>query len=331
MSTISGQWRGQPYGAGEGRIPTDRSEESLPDLGRLRLLVELKRLGTMAAVAARTGYGTSAVSKHLAVLEQEMGVRLLAPVGRKVQLTPAGERLVQHAIPILAAVEEARAELRGEAEPRGRVRLASYVTAAQPLVVPVLRTLHADHPGIEVQLYEHEPQETVNLLLTGDIDLGIVYDYSLVPRAVPEGLVARRLGEEPLVLAAPAEGPSAVPPGGPAALADIARLATAGWITNSRGGDDDELAHRVCALAGFTPRIVHRVDSLNVVNLLIGAGLGVALLPASGIEERRDDVVHRPLDPVAGVRRSFLVTRRGRASWPPVAAVAERLIGASRG
>ncbi|MFF7215016.1 LysR family transcriptional regulator [Streptomyces sp. NPDC008238] len=299
----------------------------LPDLGRLRLLVELSRLGTMAAVAERTGYGTSAVSKHLAVLEQEVGTRLLTPVGRRVRLTPAGERLVAHAVGILAAVEEARAELRGESGPAGRVRLASFVSAVEPTVVPAIGRLRAEHPRVEVQLYEHEPEQTLALLLSGDVDLGIVYDYSLVPRPVPDGLGARQFATQPMVLLLPDGHPGDPGPGGPVPLSGLGRLSGAGWITNSRGSDDDELVQRVCAMAGFTPRIVHRVDSLHLVNLLTGAGLGVALLAESGVERQRDDVVTRPLDPLVGTRRHFLVARAGQWSWPPIATVARLLTG----
>ena len=60
------------------------------ELRRLRVLVELSRLGTMSAVAQATGYGTSAVSQQLAALEREAGVPLLEADGRRVRLTPAG-------------------------------------------------------------------------------------------------------------------------------------------------------------------------------------------------------------------------------------------------
>ncbi|MFP1625352.1 LysR family transcriptional regulator [Streptomyces sp. 5K101] len=297
--------------------------ERLPDLGRLRLLVELHRLGTMAAVAASTGYGTSAVSKHLAVLEQEVGVRLLTPDGRRVQLTPAGERLVEHAVGILAAVEEAQSELRGTADPVGRVRLASFFTAVEPVVLPALARLREQHPRVVVEVHEHEPEHTARLLRSGGADLGVVYDYSLVPRTVPPELSARQFEEQSLYLAVPAGHPDA---DRPVAVADLPAFADTGWIANSRGTDDDELVQRVCAIAGFVPRIAHRVDSLSLVNSLVGAGLGVALLASSGIERHRTDVAFRPLDPVAGLRRSFLLARVGQWSWPPIAALASTII-----
>jgi DNA-binding transcriptional LysR family regulator len=293
--------------------------DHLPDLGRLRLLVELHRLGTMAAVAASTGYGTSAVSKHLAVLEQEVGVPLLTPAGRRVRLTPAAERLVGHAVGILAAVEEAQAELRGTADPVGRVRLASFFTAVEPVVLPAMTRLRERYPRVTVEVHEHEPEYTARLLSSGGADLGVVYDYSLVPRTVPPELSARQFEEQPLYLAVPADHPDA---GRPVALSGLAEFAGTGWIANSRGTDDDELVQRVCAMAGFVPRIAHRVDSLHLVNSLVGAGLGVAVLASSGIERHRTDVAFRPLDPLAGTRRSSLLARAGQWSWPPVAALA---------
>ncbi|MCB5181843.1 LysR family transcriptional regulator [Streptomyces antimicrobicus] len=304
--------------------PLPPASRPLPDLGRLRLLVELHRLGTMAAVAASTGYGTSAVSKHLGVLEAEVGVPLLRPVGRRVRLTPAGERLVEHAVKILAAVQEAQAELRGGAEPAGRVRLASFFTAVEPVVLPLLVRARERYPLIEVETYEHEPEHTIDLLRSGSIDLGLIYHYSLVPRPVPRELDARQLDEQPLYLAVPADHPDA---GRPVALAELRDFATTGWIANSRGTDDDELVQRVCAIAGFTPRIAHRMDSLHLVNSLVGAGLGVAVLAESGIEAGRTDVAFRPLDPLAGTRRTSLLARAGQWSWPPVAAVTGLITG----
>ena len=76
-------------------------------------------------------------------------------------------------------------------------------------------------------------------------------------------------------------------------------------------------------MAGFTPRVVHRIDSLDLVDDLVDAGLGVALLP-------RDHVSRRAVRVLAlggpEVRlRGYAVTRRGRDQWPPLRAVLERL------
>ncbi|NYI04845.1 LysR family transcriptional regulator [Allostreptomyces psammosilenae] len=300
------------------------------DLTRLRLLVELSRLGTMGAVAEATGYRTSAVSKHLAVLEQEVGNTLLVPVGRRVQLTAAGRRLVEHGIGILAAVDAATAELRGDSEPAGLVRIGSFATGAEQVVVPALVELRRERPHIDVRVYEHEPDETVDLLLAGRIEVGVIYDYRLSPRILPAGLVAHPLWEEPIMLAIPAgDGAGPLLPPGEVDVAQLRHLADEAWITNSRGSDDDEAVQRLCALAGFSPRIVHRADSLHLINTMVGAGCGVGLLPRLAAQPERADVALRPLSGVPATRRALLLHRTGQDVWPPIAAVREHLSGAA--
>src|SRR5690242_18305445 len=81
------------------------------DVRRLRLLRDLARLGTIAAVAEAHTYSPSAVSQQIATLQREAGVPLIERTGRGVTLTPAGTALVRHAETALAALEAAAATL----------------------------------------------------------------------------------------------------------------------------------------------------------------------------------------------------------------------------
>ena len=83
------------------------------DVRRLRLLRDLARLGTIAAVAQAHICTPSAVSQQLAALQREAGVALLERTGRGVALTPAGVALVEHTETVLAALEAASATLAG--------------------------------------------------------------------------------------------------------------------------------------------------------------------------------------------------------------------------
>ncbi|GAA3982627.1 LysR family transcriptional regulator [Thermobifida alba] len=297
------------------------------DLTRLRLLVELRRLGTMTAVSEVTGMGTSAVSKHLAVLEQEAGVRLLAPDGRRVRLTPAGRRLAEHAVDILGRVEAARAEMAGEGPPVGRIDLVTFVSMTVPVVLPAMERLREEHPGIEVRLIEHEPDQAMDLLLGGEADLGLIYEYSLVPRRIPEGITLHPVGCEPLFLA---QSSATAPSRAPMTRERLRALADASWIANSRGSDEDELVRRMCAAAGFRPLIRHRIDTLEAVSAVVAAGWGVGLLPKLAAAPRRRGVVHTPLGELAGVRRIYLASRTGAWAWRPLRAVARRIRLAAR-
>src|ERR1700679_3486227 len=77
------------------------------DPRRLELLLELSRLGSMRAVGESMQVTTSTVSQQIAGLAREGGPPLAEPHGRRVRLTPAGQRLAGHAVTILAALEGA--------------------------------------------------------------------------------------------------------------------------------------------------------------------------------------------------------------------------------
>ncbi|MFD3685058.1 LysR family transcriptional regulator [Nocardiopsis sp. NPDC058631] len=289
------------------------------DFTRLRLLVELERLGTMAAVSEVTGMSTSAVSKHFAVLEKEAGVPLLAPDGRRVRLTPAGLRLSEHAVDILARVEAARAEFEGEGEPVGRVELVMYTSAA-PVVLPALRALRRDHPGIEVHLTEYESEQALTLLQAGGADLGVVYQYSLLPRDFPGTLTVRPIGREDLLLSQPSEGADSRT----LTRRRLRELSGAAWIASPYRGDEEALVQRMCADAGFTPRIAHRVDTLELFEELVAAGVGIGVVPRLAAVTRRG-VAHAPLGELGGVREVFLAGRTGGWAWRPIQLVARYL------
>ena len=99
------------------------------DARRLRLLLELSRLGSMREVADELDVTTSTVSQQLAALAHEVGTPLLEPQGRRVRLTPAGHRLADHAVTILAAIDAARLDLDSGAEPAGTLRVAGFASA----------------------------------------------------------------------------------------------------------------------------------------------------------------------------------------------------------
>ena len=115
---------------------------------RLELLAELSRLGSMRAVADVLGTTTSTVSQQIAVLAREMGTPLIEPAGRRVRLTPAGRRLAEHAVTILAAVQAAQLDLGPEAEPNGTLRVAGFTTAFRAYLLPAITELTATHPRV---------------------------------------------------------------------------------------------------------------------------------------------------------------------------------------
>src|SRR6478736_8982374 len=129
------------------------------DLHRLRVLLELCRLGSMHAVAEAMHTSTSTVSQQIATLAREAGTPLVEPVGRRVRLTPAGRRLADHAVTILAAVDAARLDLDPDAEPSGTLRVGGFATGVRVSLLPILTELSARHPAVDVVISEYEPIE----------------------------------------------------------------------------------------------------------------------------------------------------------------------------
>lgn len=285
------------------------------DPRRLELLLELSRLGSMREVAESKNVTTSTVSQQIAVLAREAGIALIEPEGRRVRLTPAGHRLAEHAVTILAAIEAARADLDPSATPAGSLRVAAFATAVRGSLLPIARVLRESHPDVRMLVHEHEPAEALDLLAADDVDLALTYDYNLAPATFDRSVEAAPLGETAWSLGVPARsgrvrGDS---------LAVFAQFRDHDWIVNSRNTADEHVVRTVASLAGFQPQVAHRADSLDLVQDMVVAGLGVGLLPAAQPTVR--GVSLRPLTRPDVVLRAYAVTRRGRAAWPPLALV----------
>lgn len=286
------------------------------DVRRLRLLLELSRLGSMAEVAAELHTSTSSVSQGIALLAREVGTPIVEPDGRRVRLTPAGHRLAEHAVTILAAVDAARLDLDPTAEPAGVLRVAGFATGIRRSLMPVIADLARSHPGIEVRVLEHEPLESHELLARDDVDLALTYDYDLAPMSWRSDHQVAPLWEHEWGLGVPSTERRAA----------FASYADREWIVNSRHTADEEVLRMLASRAGFTPRIVHRIDSLELVDDLVVAGMGLALLPR-GRSSRRGVKVLPVSDPRVRLR-AYAVTRRGRDRWPPLRALLDRLTAA---
>src|SRR5690349_18776606 len=201
------------------------------DVRRLRILLELARLGSMRAVADELHITTSTVSQQLAVLAKEAGAALIEPDGRRVRLTPAGRRLAGHAVNILASVEAARLDLDPDAEPSGSLRVAGFATAVRRSLLPIAATIARTTPRVRLLIHEHEPSEAFELLAMDAVDLALTYDYNLAPAAFEPGLDATPLWEAPWGLGVPRD----------ARATEFAGYAGHDWIVNSRNTADEDV------------------------------------------------------------------------------------------
>ena len=285
------------------------------DLRRLRLLSELARHGTIAEAARTVGYTPSAVSQSLSRLEQEVGVALLERDGRRVRLTPAANVLVARTDRALAELDAAAAELAAEAGTvGGPVAIGAFPSAAVALVIPSVTEAARRHPDLRGAVHEHEPDEAIGRLRAGELDLVVSERNDDIPPPPSGGLEAYALLSEPLLLVLPGAGDASPQP------IDLAGFREADWVTGLPGSQYASALERAAAAAGFAARVAHRADEAFVVQSLVAAGLGVALLPAlactpvSGVHY----AASRPAPPS---RHVVALVRRGAARRPALAAL----------
>jgi DNA-binding transcriptional LysR family regulator len=270
----------------------------------------------MRAVADVHRLTTSTVSQQIAALARETGAQLIEPEGRRVRLTPAGRRLADHAVTILAAIDSARLDLDPDAEPAGTIRVGGFATGLRVSLLSVVADLAERYPKVDFLISEYEPIEAFSLLTSDDLDLALTYDYNLAPASPGPAIETAPLWSVEWGLAVPAQCAAS-------GDSDIAAYADQAWIVNSRNTADEDAVRTLASLAGFTPRIAHEIDSLDLVEDLIVAGYGVGLLPVD--RPTHPDVTVLPLSDPKVVMTAYAATRRGRSTWPPLRAVLERL------
>lgn len=290
----------------------------------LRVLRAVAATGSFSAAGRELGCTQPAVSQQMKALESSVGTPLLVRTGREMRLTQAGEALVRHAAGIIAGLTAAEEEVAAIAGLRaGRVRLVSFPSGSSTLVPTALAALRAAHPGTRVSLEEAEPPESVEKLRAGDCDIALAFRYEGAAGAEEwDDLVMRPLLRDRLVGLVPERHRLAR-----AGSVAIAELAGEPWIAGCprcRG----QLVE-VCRAAGFVPRIDFATDDYPAVVGLVGAGLGVAVLPELAIESVRPKGA-RTVTVEPPVRREIVaLTLPDLAQVPAVAATLDQLARAA--
>lgn len=243
----------------------------------LRSFVTVAECGSFSAAAARLGYTQSAVSQHVAALENDLGTALLGR--RPVIPTAAGERLLEHAGPILLRLDAARADVqRVVAEPQGPLLLGATALAASPLIARALTQLRRSKPGLDVTLKVTGRQEVARGVAAGEFHLGLI-DGVAAPsdplRLFDVGaLRTTAVAHEPVIVALPGGHP----------LARRKRLSLHDLV-DARWIDAPEIAAPLADLRAATDsdgiRASLRYEGTDTLALLalVAAGHGLAVLP----------------------------------------------------
>src|SRR4051794_17737864 len=244
------------------------------DVRRLRLLRELKIRGTLTEVASALNFSPSSVSQQLTLLEKEAGVELLRKTGRKVQLTPQAEILVEHTAALLDRLEQAESDLAASLTTvTGTVRLAVFQSAALALMPDALTTMGADYPEVRIEMIQREPETALYETWARDFDLVVAEQYPGHAAPHHPELDRKELTTDAIRLAVP---PAALDRHGIASVGDAAGAA---WVMEPRGAASRHWAEQACRRAGFEPDVRYETADLQAQIRLIESGNAVAFMP----------------------------------------------------
>lgn len=291
------------------------------DVRRLRMLRELKIRGTLAGVADALAYSPSAVSQQLALLEKEVGVVLLKKVGRRVQLTPQAEILVEHTTHLLERLELAEADLRASTTTVvGTVRVAVFQSAALAVIPRALTFLAEDFATLRVEVTEREPERGLFEVAARDFDLVLAEQYPGHTRAHWPDLDRVNLATDALRLAVPPEGAGT----GRVSASILEETAGLPWVMEPVGTASRQWATQLCRSAGFEPDVRFETADLIAHIRLIESGNAVGILPDLVWAGRMPAVQLHDL-PGTPHRTLFSAARRSSAQRPGVVAVRDAL------
>jgi DNA-binding transcriptional LysR family regulator len=278
------------------------------DARRLHMLSELERLGTIAAVADAMHVTPPGVSMQLSALERELGLQLTERRGRGLVLTPAGRVVASHGRVLGEQLSLAEHEIDAVRDgTAGHYRVSAFPTAARAIMADVWADLLLAN-GTTIDLATAEPEEALQALLAGSIDVAIVHSYSNVPRQMPDTVHVTALGIEPVKLAVPTgeQHDSTI---------DLRTCTGRTWITPSRQRTCFDMVERACGLAGFRPNVVAETDDFDVQLALVRAGVGVALIPQLALDRPLEGVT--VLEPEATIERHLYVATRAELRDDP--------------
>jgi DNA-binding transcriptional LysR family regulator len=284
------------------------------DLRRLRAFHAVAQTGSFSEAALELGYAQSVVSHHVAALEREFGLTLVNRGTRPVSITDAGARLLRHAEAVLGHVTAAEDELRAIAGLQGgTLRLGAFLSACNSFLPAALARFEKEHPDVEVSFEQLEEPAARRRIRSGDLDLAVVWRIPEFPDPAgamgEDGFDQIHLADDPYLVV--------LPPGHRLArrrqvrLADLADERFTAPAAESHALPYREMLDRLCAEAGFEPRI-QQVEDVTVGRAVIAAGLSVGLLSELTMPEPRPDIALRPPRDISPYRSINAIWLRGR-------------------
>lgn len=293
------------------------------DMTLLRAFVETADAGSLSRAAGHLGLSQPSLSGQIHRLEEQLGAVLFERHGRGVSMTPAGRTLYPRARRLLDELRATEEAVRREGSGHGGVLHVGAIPTVAPYVLPAaLRRFHAHHATTRVELREDYSAVLVRLLHDGALDVVI----AALPYAF-DHLDTEVLGTDALVVAVPASHPAAR-----AGRITLSQLHDAPAVTLDPAHCLGEQVTGFCSSRQVSPSVVCRSAQLATVLELVGADVGVSIVPAmAAARHNTPQCTYVPLVDHTLQREIVAVWRRGAVPGAEARAFADAVRDVVRG
>lgn len=245
------------------------------DLKQLKMFSTVSQFGSFSRAAAILCVAQPVLSRHIKALETELGVELLYRNGRGIVLTEAGKLLDGYARGVLETVSRAKTEVMAlRSSPRGRIMIGMPPSVGFVLTVPLVESFRRQFPLISLRIAEGFSGHVLEWLLTGKIDVAVLYNAPSMSNLLSEPLL-----EDELFLLGPADDPAGLPDG-PVQASLLAELP---MILAARPHGLRMLVDEVMGAAGIVPNVELEIEANPSTLSLVERGGGYTILSYSSV------------------------------------------------
>ncbi|WNH49666.1 LysR substrate-binding domain-containing protein [Stenotrophomonas aracearum] len=261
-------------------------------------MVDLRLLRQFVAVAEELHFHRAAARLHMSQppltaairrLEEEIGSELILRGNRTLGLTAAGAVLLEEARLLLQQADRALLATQDAAAGRtGSIRLGYVGSALYGRLPEVIRNFRQAHADVRLELIEATSARQIQMLREKRLDVGVV----IPPVFDAEDMQLQRFDTDRLAIALPRAHPLAQ--GDAVTIAELADEPFVLWPAREGRGFHSQVV-RLCAAAGFTPRVVQEAHGMHAVLSLVAVEAGISVVPASMVGFRSEEVAYRHL------------------------------------
>jgi DNA-binding transcriptional LysR family regulator len=268
------------------------------DLRQLEIIRAIADTGSFTAAGARLNVSQSAVSRQIILLEDEFHERLFVRLGRRLQITPVGEALLQLSQRVFDDIHDTVAEISNRQKTLGgELRLVGGMTVCLYVFPPLLREFKKLHPHVDIKVATGGVQRLLRRVRTQRADLALL----TLPIEDPAFTTVPVLREE-LLLVMPADHPLAGKDSVP-----VESLVGQPFIVFEAGSNTRRTIDDFFVREQIKPNVVTETENVEIIKSMVAAGLGISIVPFQSVErETRGGTLK-----VARIRGQRLVRETG--------------------